>query len=364
MCTQVNFNTSALEPIQLAPPLEKGNARVTHLMQQMINQKDAYVQSSLKNRWNATEAVQIGGDLFSMGYLAFQGIQIAKPSLASIPAIATATLVCGVAAGAINMGVAIVCLKEGIQASKNGDKKLAARLYIDFVCLLGIGIIMMLSSLAMRIAALGAITAFFTANPWLLPVLFFALSLPIILEIANRLKNIWTNKDLASHLKTDDLPKLVQGTDSTNPFHLQPLIDMAQRGVEEPFIKRSLSEKMEQLQADMGVEAAIESFKLMVLLLKKEEAKEQHQKTMKKIAEWNHAQYVRAAQQVLYTAAFGVSMAALSPRINTPPVNATQTFAMAGANAIPLYMDSFWPFKRNTPIVVPMMESSLTQKPA
>jgi hypothetical protein len=356
MCTQVNFTTPAVTTSQFTP-VEKGVAeeRVSNLMQQVIEEKDALVQSSLKNRMNATEAVQIGGDLFSMGYLAFQGAQIVKPSLAAIPAIAFASLTCGVIAGAINIGVAIVCLKEGIQASKNGDTKLATRLYIDFACLLAIGVIMMLTSIAVKVAALGALTAFFATNPWLLPVIFFILSIPIIVEVAGRIKNIWQNKDLASQLKTPELPQLIHGTDEKNPFHLQPLIDMAQRGVADPFIKRSLSEKMEQFQANMGVEASLETFRLMRQILRNEEAREQLEKTKKKIAEWNNAQYVRMAQQALYTAAFGVSMAALSPRINIPSVNGAQTFAMAAANAIPLYMDTFWPFKRNTPVVVPMV---------
>ncbi len=358
MCTQINFDIPSAHPQLPAIAKQQADDRVATLMQQVIDQKQALVDSASKNRMNATEAVQIGGDLFSMGYLAFQGAQIIKPSLASIPAVAFASLTCGIIAGAINIGVAFVCLKEGIQASKNGDTKLATRLYIDFACLLAIGIIMMLASIAVRVAALGALTAFFVANPWLLPVIFFILSIPIIIEVAERIKNIWQKKDLASELKTTDLPKLIQGTDAQNPFHLQPIIEMAQRGVADPFIKLALSQKMEQFQANMGVEASLETFRLMKQLLKNEEASEQLEKTKKKIAEWNHAQYVRMAQQALYMAAFGVSMAALSPRINTPAVNGTQTFAMAAANAIPLYMDTFWPFKRNTPVVVPMVENA------
>lgn len=356
MCNQINFNISSHGSLDASPgEIEQADERVANLMQQVIDQKEALTQAALKNRWNLSEVILIGGDLFSMGYLGFQGVQIVKSSLTAIPTIAFSTLVCGVVAGAINIGVAGVCLKEGIQASKNGDKKLALRLYVDFTCLLIIGFIMMLASLAMRVCALGAITAFFSANPWLLPVLFFVLSIPITIEIVNRIKNIRKKQNLAAQLNTPDLSKLIHGTNLENPFHLQPLIDQARHGVEQPFIKRALSEKMEQFQADMGVEAALETFRLMRLILKKEKTEEQFEKTKKKISEWNNAQYVRLLQQILYGAAFVVSLAALSPRINIPAVNGVETFSMAGANAIPLYMDTFWPFKRNTPIVVPMV---------
>lgn len=358
MCTQINNYNPSIEPTNCPPPEQKHPAdeRVAGLMQQVIDQKQAYVDTAMNNRWTWKEGVQIGGDLFSMGYLAFQGAQIVSPSLAANLGVGIATAVCGVIAGGINIGVAFVCLAEGIQASKNGDKKLALRLYLDFACFLAIGIIMMLASLAARVGALGAISTFFTANPWLLPVLFFIVSVPVIVEIANRIKNIWQKTNLGAQLETDHLDELIQGEDPQNPYHLKPILEMAERGVDEPFVKLALSQKMEQFQADMGVEAALETFRLMKQILKKEDTHEQLEKTKKKLSEWKNAQYVRMGQQILYTAAFGVSMGALTPQLNIPAVNGAQTFATAGANAIPLYMDTFWPFKRNTPIVVPMVE--------
>lgn len=349
-----------LYPAETAPPqVAETDQKVAALMQEIISKKEEHVTASLKNRVNPSEIVQVGGDLFSMGYLLFQGAQIVKPSLSSIPFIATASLVCGVVAGAINIGVAFVCLKEGIQAHKNGDMQLAARLYIDFVALLGIGMIMIFTALATRVAALGAIGGFFAANPWLLPILFFALSVPLFFELGKRINNIIQSKDLASQLNAKNLPALIQGKDPSNPFHLQPLLHLAEKSESDPReLKIALSHKMEQLQSDMGVESAIETFKLMQQLVLKKDIEAQLKKVKEKIQDWNRAQYVRAFQQLLYTAAFGVSMAALSPKVNIPPVTATQTFAMAGANAIPLYMDSFWPFKRNTPIVVPKVEAS------
>ncbi|PIS03171.1 MAG: hypothetical protein COT85_03885 [Chlamydiae bacterium CG10_big_fil_rev_8_21_14_0_10_42_34] len=350
------INTSSLAPPKLATPCLKATAnekKLATLMSSVIDQKQTLVDASLKGRVNALEGIMIGGDLFSMGYLAFQGVQLLKPSLAAVPAIGMATLVCGEIAGAVNIGVALICLKEGIQALKNGDNKLATRLFIDFVSFTAIGAIMILTSLATKVAALGAIGLFFAANPWLLPVIFFAVSIPVLIEVSNRIKNIWTSKDLASQLKTDDLQKLIQGTDENNPFHLQPLLNG-----KETEIKAKLSRKMEQLQADMGVEAAIETFKLLKGALNKEPTEEQMKTTKEKITSWNKAQYVRLFQQVLFAGAFGVSMAALTPALNTPTLAASENFAMAAANGIPFYMDVFWPFMRNAPIVVPKVEET------
>ncbi len=317
-------------------------------MQEVIDAKAAKAQVACSNRVNLNEAVMIGGDLFSMGYLAFQGIQIAKPSLAAIPAIALATLTCGVLAGAINIGVAIISMKEGLQALRNGDTKLALRLFLDFFGLFGIGVTMILASLALRVAALSAIGAFFTANSWLLPVLFFVISIPILVEVSSRIHNIYLGKDLASQI-------------SNKPKGIVDELKLLSNTSDDTEIKNTLARKMEVFQANMGVEAALEVFRWMRLQRLEQNAEQQWAKVREKIAEWNRAQYVRLFQQVLYAVAFVVSMGTLAPRLNTPVVNGTETFAMAAANAIPLYMDTFWPFRRNTPIVVPHVgKGSLT----
>lgn len=324
---------------------------IAGVIQQVIAQKEANVQRALKGRANVSEAVMIGGDLFSMGYLGFQGVQIIKPSLSKISAVGITTLACGCFAGAINIGVALISLKEAIQAYKNGDTKLALRLFLDFFGLFSIGAVMILTSLAIKVAALAALGAFFAANPWLLPVLFFIITIPMIIEIGYRIKNITENKDLASEL----IGRLNQGKE--DPFYLKSFLDAAKCGPNSHlFIQTSLIGIMEEFQAEMGVDAALEMFRLMRQVLLKESTEEQLARVKKKIAEWNRAQYVRMFQQILYAAAFGVSMAALKPSINIPAVNAAESFAMAGANAIPFYMDTFWPFKRNTPIVVPIVE--------
>ena len=53
---------------------------------------------------------------------------------------------------------------------------------------------------------------------------------------------------------------------------------------------------------------------------------------------------------------FVVSMIALQPKVNPQKLVATQDFAMGLATGIPLYLDTFCPFQRNTMLVVPKVE--------
>lgn len=337
--------------------LDKPSDTISRLMQNIIDQKEANVEKALKGRVNPLEITMISGDLFNMGLMAFQGAQIIKPSIATIPAVSTASLVFGEIAGAITIAVSFICLKGGLQALKNGDKSLAMRLFLTFFSLALIGTIMIITSLATKVAALGAISLFFAANPWLLPVLFFTVSVPVLVEVGKRIKRSHEKSDLAAQLQTDNLENLIQGEDPTNPFHLLPLLMMVLERKEKE-AQEVLTHRMELLQADMGVEAAIDTFKLLKDVLENNTGKpkdvESRLKLVKsKISKWNRIQYIRLFQQVLYTAAFGVSMGTvIRPEINTTALKATQSFALSGANAIPLALDISEPFARNAPIVV------------
>jgi hypothetical protein len=177
------------------------------------------------------------------------------------------------------------------------------------------------------------------------------MTIPMTLEVARRICRIWTGNDLGAQLNTKNLSQLIEGSNEQNPYHLAPL-----RMKTRDEIKSALSDKMEQFQSDMGVEAALETFKLMHKILAKEENEEQLKLAKKKVAEWNYAQHVRAVQQILCFASFGISMAALRST-SAAALKDVQTLALAGGNAIPFYMDAFWPFKRNTLIVVPKVET-------
>lgn len=332
---------------------------ITEVMQGVLTAKNALVQKAEANTLQRYNPILIGGDLFSMGYLAFEGALSLAPHLQALPSIGLATLVCGEIAGLINLGVGFVCLKEGIQALKNGDYRGGTRLILDFTCCMAIGLIMILNSLSIRAVALAGVGAFFTANPWLLPLIFFIATLPLICDLGLRIKDIAQKKNLGAKLQLDALEKLLASKDwdgitklcqeANHPFH----VEFAGKTRQE--MTQCLSQKMEELQADMGITAGAESFALMLALQNKDKtAAETHLSlARRKIGDWNRSIYVRMFQQVLYVGGFGVSMAALTPTANANLLNGVQNLCLAGANAVPLYMDIFWPFKRNQLIVVP-----------
>jgi len=364
MCTQAISAIPGLGGIfgcQTPASVEEEN-KIAGLAQKVLDAKKAHVKKALDNKWERYSPILIGGDFFSVGYLAFQGVQSVVPSIAHISAIAIAGLVCGVIAGGINVGVGLISLKEAIQAFRNGDKVLGARLLLDFFCWTTIGVIMILASLAIKVTALAAIGTFFAAHPWVLPVLFFIATIPLLVELGYRIQQVFASKDLASKLKLDELETLLQNKEpdwekmsALNPFNLKGLEKMSEDGQIEFW-----SGKMEELQADMGVEAAVEVFELLKLIQEKNanQALEQIKIAKEKVEEWNRSLYVRMFQQILYIVGFIVSMAALAPNVNAGLLNGTQSFFLAGANAIPLYMDAFWPFRRNTPMVVPKVENA------
>ncbi|MES2274203.1 MAG: hypothetical protein V4487_08430 [Chlamydiota bacterium] len=332
-------------------------------MGSIIGKKEEKMAIALNNKWERYNPILIGGDLFTTGYLAFEGVQAIVPSLAAIGAISIATLVCGEIAGAINIGVAYQSGKECIQAFKNGDKLLGSRLFLDCIFLIGIGLVMILASLALKVTALAGVGLFFSANPWFLPLLFFIITLPLLSEIGIRIKNIATHQDLASKLRLDAVQKHL-----TSPqINWEQLfaewndpndLDIFNESDTEQQIGEKISSRMEKFQADMGVSAAVEALKLQHMLMKKDRnrALEQLEKVKKEITDWNRAQYVRLFQQCLYIFSFVLSMAGIPLKSIGNTLNATQDFSMAAANGIPLYMDTFWAFKRNTPMVVPKVE--------
>ncbi len=363
MCTQVISAIQELGGVlgcqSPLAPIEEEN-KVAEAAQKVLDAKKGHVKTALDNKWERYNPILIGGDFFSVGYLAFQGVQSLVPSVQQIAAIAIAGLVCGVIAGAINVGVGLISLKEAIQAFHNGDRVLGLRLLLDFFCWTSIGVVMILASLAIKVTALAAIGAFFAAHPWVLPVLFFVATIPLLVELGYRIQQVFASKDLGSKLNLNELETLLKAAapdwekiNRLNPFNLKGLEKKSEE-------LQSLSGKMEELQADMGVEAAVEVFELLKLIQEKNEIKalEQIKTAKQKIEEWNRSLYLRMFQQILYFVGFIVSMAALAPNVNAGLLNGTQSFFLVGANAIPLYMDGFWPFRRNTPMVVPKVENA------
>jgi histone H3/H4 len=318
------------------------------LVQEILEKKIAHMEACQKARTGSglgKEVVLVAGDFFTTGELVFAGAKSVAPKINTIAGVAFASLVCGEIAGLINLGVACVSLVEGIRALKNGDKALAARLCLDWLCFSAIAIIMILSSLAIKVAALGSVAAVFAANPWLMPVLFFIGALPVLAEISGRIAKIATGTDFGSQLMGKGMQELKA------PF-LEIMKNTPREQVDDA-VRKALSEEMEKYQASIGVEAAIEAFRMIQRSLKGEDITEQRRTLAEKIASWNEAQFIRFFQQVLFILSFALGMIALVQKSAALVINTSVNFSMALANLIPLWMDLHWPFKRNAPIVVP-----------
>ncbi len=346
MINAVGLNSTTPPALPLS---ETRDERVSNLMQSVASQKEEKMAQALKGRTKSPmEAVLIGGNLFTMGALAFQGAELLKPSLSAISAIQSASMIFSAASGAINIFVSFVMLKCAIQALKNGDKAAAARLGTVFVLYFSIGLIMLLA----YAVKLGALTTFLGANPWVLPILFFVAGLPTLGEVALRIIEAKTGKAFGAAILD---PKKIENAVEK--------LDLSKEFKSEEELYNHLGMRFEKFSTEMGIDAAIATFRLLATYLKKGKKLEECDKELKiaqgKIKEWNHAQYVRATQRALNIFAFILGLGlTFIPSMQNANVQATETFAMSGANAIPLYMDTFWPFKRNSPIITPKTEYS------
>lgn len=271
-------------PPQAAP---EGGIELTGIVQKVLQKKEENkteimkAPSTLRDR-----AILIGGDVFSVAYLAFQGVQAALPAATTISSVVWLSLFCGMVAGAINIGVGIVSFRQMYEAIKCGDKALAFRFFFDGIFLILIGAVMICVSLSAKIA-LGSAITFLATNPYALPALFLIISIPMIYEILKNTSAIWAGIDVASKFKLDELKELLGKdiVDWNQALLKQPLqfqIRMREEAAKEvlakikadaalqtAFDKKKKDEKkLQSLLIDCGVDVALA--KLVVQLWNKE----------------------------------------------------------------------------------------------
>lgn len=324
--------------------------------------KSEYKEQSLKERTGkglASEVALIGGDAFTSGYFAYQTVEIVLPSINKINAVAWSNIFCGEIAGAINLGVAAVLFVNTIKAYRADDNW--QRQALDCICLTLVGTLMILTSLALKVGALGAMGGFFAANPWLMPVLFFVASLPIASEVILRVAKNYQNRDIGAQIlrlnRNTEFEVTYTEKNGNAPvtksitYTLNQIEDMNEN---DRLV--ALNRIANYLQTSIGVDAAIEALKYLGTIMNAapgEARFNQETKLEQSLEKWNFAQKIRLLQQIFYALAFILSMVVFkTPRqIGTALKVAENGFLFTG-NFIPLYMDSFWPLKRNTQIVV------------
>lgn len=163
------------------------------LLKKKVNKKTV-------SKWELLDPSLILGDIFTSGYLIFQTVLSFKPAWQAISAIGIATGVLGIVAGVVNIAVSWPSLREGLRCMKAGDKLTGTRLLIDAVLGVALGAVLILASLSMFVACMAGVGAFFTAFPWILPLIFLLISAPIMYELGVRVHRIWTKQNPGTQL--------------------------------------------------------------------------------------------------------------------------------------------------------------------
>jgi hypothetical protein len=278
----------------------------------------------------------VASDILNVGYMGLQGAQFIVTSLATIPAIFWSTFVCGELAGAVNIGMGLLSLREAWK--EDCDSLLKMRLFIEGMCLVSIGAIMMIVSLAIKLSALGAVAAAL-ANPWILPVLFLIIAIPSLVEVLKRQVQMRSNEDFMSDSNLKALKK-----------HL-----VLPETFEKIRTETDIVKKMDSIESKWGINSALEAMQLWSHLLRKEDqlARESIERLETCTSKWKRSQHVRLFEQMLLLGAFGLSVVALNPALSSDRIDAVNSFAVMGANGVAVYPDAAWPTMRNTPIIIP-----------
>lgn len=331
--------------------------RMITSVERAFQSKQAQIDTALKNGWERYNPLVISLDAFDVFEIGFEGAMRLAPSLKTFSSLVLTSTICGVIAGVLNIGGAIAIFKSARDATGLNDNRAALRLYLDAFCTFAIGVIMILISLAKEVIFLSALGFFFAANPYLLPILFFIVTFPTILETLDRLSAIAQGSDWASKLKMNDLRKLLIEP-KTEEVSWEAIDDLgllqkiAPSNTEAEDLDLPMMAKLEELQADIGVEGAVAAFRLLKELHHKNVigAREAFLEFEAKIQEWRIAQVKRLAEELLCGMAFGFSMGNLSGNISS--LTALETGSLMASSGIALQMDLANPFTRSTPVVL------------
>ncbi len=334
--SKANYYSSQYAEPETRPVLYNGREalaqRVESIVSKRKEQRDFILsQTDWKGRF------MVVSDVLNVGYMGLQGAQYAVPTIAKIPMVFWSTFVCGVLAGGVNIINGLISLHE---AWKDGcDSLLRIRLFMDGICQISIGAIMLLVSLSVKVAALGMVAAAF-ANPWILPVLFLIIALPALVELVKR--------QVQMRCSNDDFMTQSNLKELKNTLEIPATFKNVVR-------KAEIIDKMQSIESEWGIDSAIEAMQLWTHLLRNE--REQARAAIDRLevcnSKWRRSLNIRLAEQLLLVGGFGLSMMAMCPRVNSDRVNAANSFSMMGASALPIYPDAAWPTSRSTPIVVP-----------
>ncbi len=335
---------------------------IVDLVGEVVTQKRHLLEEAKQNRFTGTsligEGTTILSDVSTVGFSVVQGISHLITPTAGLLLFGS---ISGVIGGVLNIGQGVYVLGFAIRSFLNKQRKQGARLLFDASLLIGIGLFMSLISLSVLGLKLGAIGAV-AANPYVLaiviPILFLILTLPCLAQIGDYIKSIKNKKDTPSQLKLDEIDL----ADKRKLIAERPLFQkMARLSGSNEENTEVISDTMEKLAEEIGVEAAIEVLELTRLILEnQEEAKEEERITKQieicrqKIAHWNQAVALRTAQLLMYAATAPLALISI-PLASTASkvVIAASKFFLTIPSILGAYMDTCKPFTRNSVYVVP-----------
>ena len=333
-------------------PVDDTDARVGSLMHAMVGEEKSLAKKALEDLWRRYPVSIIGGGALNVGVLALEGTS-AFVTCSMIADLLVGVVVLG---GLFNLREGVLAIEEGMRAWKTNDKKLAARLFLQGALEIALGAAMLLMSIA-RIFALTSITAAFLANPYILPTLFFCLSLFLLAEVLNRLIPVAKGTDLGSKLELHQLRTMLQQKDPEK--RMKDATEWVHSKIPECFKEdpanrsEAVHRALNRYKAEIGFTAGTEACQLFEMILKnkrKEEILQQIEIVEAKIAEWNRTLYLKLSSVLIAAAGFTAGMSAIATESAT--VDGGQNFAMATSGMVPLYLDVTRPFEREIPIVI------------
>jgi len=328
------------------------DARVASAMHRVIGEEQDLKKKALGDKSRRYPISVIGGDILNIGLLGCIGATVFSPASVLMNFVASFSML----GGLLNLAQSLLCFKEGIAAWKSNNKELAVRLMLQGIVGLALGTAMILYSVA-QFCAIAGIAAFFAANPYVIPVLFFAFSILLLIETMHRLKPVIEGTDLGTKLNLPYLKSIMQMKDPDQ--RVEAASKWVHTQIKECFSSppgqeiQTIRKKLDEFKAEIGLPASLETFKLFEMILenkKKEEIADQIKKVEQNIHTWNRMLWLKVASVVICAAGFGVGMGAMAAK--SPAMDGVQNLAMSVGNIVPLYLDVRRPFEREIPIVV------------
>lgn len=295
----------------------------------------------------------VGGDIFNGGYTLFTSVTYFKPSLSNLSWMGLTTSICGEVGGVINVLVGGKEISDAFMGIANGDSEQWWNVIDGFLLIL-VGITMFLVALSFKVAALGGLAGAIS-QPWVLPLLFFLMTLPYLCKYVKSVNKIHCGEDLGSKLHLNHIQSTAANIDWEKQLKDSNLHEIYTSWQAGSLTWDMCSDAIQKLQDDIGVEAAIEVFKLLEKILQGREEDDIYAQIViarEKIKEWHNAMHFKLLQQIFFILAGCISAIAFCPKANSGTANGCSSLFLAAPNAQAIFMDIHWPFKRNilTPV--------------